>query len=130
MTPTLASRRLELAVEVAEGAGTIIGDSDQLDRVFINLLSNAVKFTPDGGRISLRVWRERASVSIVVADNGIGVPAEEQSRLFQRFYRSSIATEMPSPAPDSDCSSSAASWSSTEVGSTFARRRASEPRSR
>lgn len=97
MAPTLASRCLELAVEVAEGAGTIIGDADQLDRVFINLLSNAVKFTPDGGRISLRVWRERASISIVVADNGIGVPADEQSRLFQRFYRSSIATDMAIP---------------------------------
>jgi PAS domain S-box-containing protein len=97
MAPALALRQLELVVEVADGAGTITGDVDQLDRVLLNLLSNAVKFTPDGGRISLRVWREEASVVIVVADNGMGVPEEEQPRLFQRFFRSSAATEMAIP---------------------------------
>ena len=97
MAPSVADRSLELDVEVAEDAGTVTADIDQLDRVLTNLLSNAVKFTPQGGRVSLRVWRDADTVSIVVADNGMGIPDDEQPRLFQRFFRSSAATKHAIP---------------------------------
>jgi signal transduction histidine kinase len=56
-----------------------------------NLLSNAVKFTEDGGRISFEVGIEDDEAVIRISDTGIGVPADEQADLFQRFFRSSTA---------------------------------------
>lgn len=72
-------------------------DSDQLDRVLMNLLSNAVKFTPKGGKVAVRAdaWDGEAVLS--VSDTGIGIPAEEQERLFQRFFRASNATDAAIP---------------------------------
>jgi len=76
---------------------TITADAEHIDRVLINLLSNAVKFTPDGGRISIMVTRRDDMVELVVADTGIGIPEDEQPRVFERFFRSSQAQEMAVP---------------------------------
>jgi signal transduction histidine kinase len=56
-----------------------------------NLISNAVKFTPDGGRVDVRVFSQNGDVAIEVADTGIGVSAKEQAQLFQKFFRTSAA---------------------------------------
>ena len=58
-----------------------------------NLLSNALKFTPEGGRVSVSVRSEGDRSIVEVSDNGVGIPAAEQGRLFERFFRSSRATE-------------------------------------
>ena len=59
-----------------------------------NLIDNAIKYTPAGGEVSLHVSEYDMFCRIVVADNGTGIPEEEQSRIFQRFYRSpSVAEE-------------------------------------
>lgn len=91
-----AARRFETRAEKAgvalqlvlpEGAVQVPGDPDRLDLVLNNLLDNAIKFTPRGGRIELGVT-EREMYSIMwVADTGIGIPREDQSRVFERFYR-------------------------------------------
>ena len=94
MRPAMAGRDLTLAVHVADDATTVTADAERLDRVLINLLSNAVKFTPDGGRISVSVTRGADTVELVVADTGVGIPVDEQSRVFERFFRSSKAQEM------------------------------------
>ena len=52
-----------------------------------NLLSNAVKFTPEGGSITITGAAEENFVRVVIADTGIGIPPEDQSRIFERFYR-------------------------------------------
>lgn len=70
---------------------TITGDPGRLGQVLDNLLSNAIKFTPSGGQIAVTVTAEGTGVAIVVADTGIGVPADEQSLMFQRFFRASTA---------------------------------------
>jgi PAS domain S-box-containing protein len=98
MVPTLRGRDLELAVDVAEDAGVIVADAEKLDRVLINLLSNAIKFTPDGGRISVSARREGGErLVLTVADTGLGIPVEEQPRVFERFFRSSTAQAMAIP---------------------------------
>ena len=52
-----------------------------------NLVSNAIKYSPEGGEIRVGGWSDAAIATIYVADQGIGIPAEEQGKLFQRFYR-------------------------------------------
>jgi two-component system, OmpR family, phosphate regulon sensor histidine kinase PhoR len=50
-----------------------------------------VKFTPDGGRVELRLGSEAGQVVLAVADTGVGIPAADQDRIFERFYRTAIA---------------------------------------
>jgi PAS domain S-box-containing protein len=69
----------------------VIGDEEHLERMVSNLATNAVKFTPDGGRITLRVRAEGPRAAIEVQDSGVGIPEEEHSLLFNRFYRATHA---------------------------------------
>jgi signal transduction histidine kinase len=55
--------------------------------VLVNLVDNAVKYSPGGGRVELRVRGENASCLIEVSDEGLGIPAEERERIFEKFYR-------------------------------------------
>jgi signal transduction histidine kinase len=71
----------------------VLGDRLQLERVLTNLLGNAVKFTEDGGRIECRVERHDDEAWVTVSDTGIGIPAAEQSGVFQRFFRSTTAQD-------------------------------------
>jgi heavy metal sensor kinase len=66
---------------------TFNGDEDLLRRMILNLLDNAIKYTPNGGLVSIRLWRESNQVKLRVTDNGIGIPAEAAARVFERFYR-------------------------------------------
>jgi heavy metal sensor kinase len=63
------------------------GDEDLLRRMVVNLLDNAIKYTPDGGAVSVKLWRDNGLVRLRIADNGIGIPAEAAARVFERFYR-------------------------------------------
>lgn len=62
-------------------------DRDKLEQVVVNILSNAIKYTSQGGRIQVFSGRMYGEVYIKVADNGIGIPQENLSRIFERFYR-------------------------------------------
>lgn len=66
---------------------SVMGDSVRLRQLVLNLLDNAVKYTPEHGTISMSLVRENGSAKIVVQDNGIGIPAEDLSKIFDRFYR-------------------------------------------
>ncbi|MBN1661124.1 MAG: PAS domain-containing protein [Anaerolineae bacterium] len=63
------------------------GDPERLREVLTNLVSNAVKYSPDGGRVWVGGRTDRTGVTVYVADQGIGIPAEEQARIFDRFHR-------------------------------------------
>ena len=91
LSPTVARRDVELTVAVPPCPATVSGDRDMLERVVINLVDNAVKFTPDGGRVTVALTSCADRVVLEVVDTGIGVPAQEQQRLFDRFFRSSLA---------------------------------------
>jgi two-component system, OmpR family, sensor kinase len=69
----------------------ILGDANLLSQVFSNLLSNAVKYSPGCGLIKVRAVRESDHVIICVEDQGIGIPAAEVERVFDRYYRGSNA---------------------------------------
>ena len=73
-----------------EGAGelpSIRADRERIQQVVMNVLSNAIKYTPDGGQIRMLAGADHEKVWVEVADNGIGIPAEDRDRIFDRFYR-------------------------------------------
>jgi signal transduction histidine kinase len=70
-------------------------DPTRLTQVVDNLLSNAVKFTPEGGTVRVELARRGDSAHVEVADTGVGIPADEMKRLFERFFRASTASTIP-----------------------------------
>ncbi|EHB5351370.1 cell wall metabolism sensor histidine kinase WalK [Listeria monocytogenes] len=66
---------------------TIETDRDKLQQILINLLSNAINYTPVDGKVEVRLIEQEAEVIIEVTDNGIGIPAKDIDRVFERFYR-------------------------------------------
>jgi signal transduction histidine kinase len=82
-------------LEVPDQAILVAGHPDRLRRAITNLLDNALKFTPPGGMIEAGLMQEDGLVKIWVEDNGIGVPAEDQPRLFQRFHRGQNVSVFP-----------------------------------
>ncbi len=90
------SRTIDLRSELAE-VPPVFGDRERLSQLVGNLISNALKFTPEGGTVTARTFVDGDSAVIEVSDTGIGIPEAEQSRLFQRFFRSSTATEQAIP---------------------------------
>jgi signal transduction histidine kinase len=94
--PVAESKGIELDAEL-QGLPKIEGDRARLHQVLDNLLSNALKFTPSGGRVDVRLRRTGDMAVVEVADSGLGIPEDEQGRLFERFFRSSSATENAIP---------------------------------
>jgi PAS domain S-box-containing protein len=100
----VASESVEAARPQAEAKGvtltlatspvpSIAGDQARIAQLLDNLISNAVKFTPQGGRVDVRVRALANQAILEVRDSGIGIPAQEQEFLFERFFRTTTATE-------------------------------------
>ncbi len=73
--------------EIADEIPFIIGDKDRIEQVIINIISNSIKYTPDKGRITVKLTKDEEYISIKVVDDGMGIPKEDAGRLFERFYR-------------------------------------------
>jgi signal transduction histidine kinase len=69
------------------GNGHVIADRDMLKQIVSNLMDNAIKFTNENGEISISSKRENASIELVVADSGVGIPPEYLPHIFDRFYQ-------------------------------------------
>jgi signal transduction histidine kinase len=82
-----ALHAITTTVEVADDVGMLVADERRFKQVVLNLLSNAVKFTPDGGSVSIRAFREGNALAVTVTDTGIGVPPEDQERIFESFQQ-------------------------------------------
>jgi signal transduction histidine kinase len=78
-------REIDYSLSGAELAPVIVSDGDRVLQVITNLLSNAFRWTPDGGRIELRLARANGAVSVDVVDSGPGVPAAQRARIFEAF---------------------------------------------
>jgi signal transduction histidine kinase/ActR/RegA family two-component response regulator len=83
--PTAEAKGIRLSAQLDSTAEAMSGDAERLQQVVWNLLSNAVKFTPDGGRVEVRLKRANSRVEIVVADNGQGIKPEFLPYVFERF---------------------------------------------
>jgi PAS domain S-box-containing protein len=95
-SPIAADKDVELRLDAHDGA-LLVGDRSRLAQLIDNLVSNAIKFTPAGGRVLVRVASTPTGVTIEVADTGMGIPADEQARLFQRFFRTAAASSQAIP---------------------------------
>lgn len=77
----------ELILNVPGQLPEIRADRERVLQVMMNVVSNAIKYTPDGGRIAISAGQTEGRVWMEVEDNGIGIPAEDRGRVFERFYR-------------------------------------------
>ena len=96
-----AEQGLRLKIKITPNLPEIRGDERLLSQVFTNLLTNAMNYTPDGGKITLRTRSETdASIEWVIVeieDTGLGIPVEEQSEIFTRFFRGAASQSTGAP---------------------------------
>jgi two-component system NtrC family sensor kinase len=86
--PAAAEKSQILTFSRDDGVPSVYGDSMQLRQLFQNLIGNAIKYTGQGGEIVVEIGQEKEQVIVRVRDNGRGIPLEDQSKIFERFYRS------------------------------------------
>jgi heavy metal sensor kinase len=96
MQPIAGKKGLTLATGDLT-ACPVRGDESQLRRLFFNVLDNATKYTPPGGAVTIQSESRDGEIHVVVADTGVGIPAEHLPRVFDRFYRID-----PAPGVDSE----------------------------
>jgi two-component system, sensor histidine kinase and response regulator len=96
MRPEAERKHIDLAFS-ASGPLRLPVDATRIAQLLGNLISNAVKFTPDGGKVDVRVAPDTDKAVIEVADTGVGIPADDRDRIFDRFFRSAIATRQVIP---------------------------------
>ncbi len=77
----------EIRLKTKQGVPIVKADRYRIDQLLINIIGNAIKYTPENGRIIIQIYCEKEFVIISVEDNGMGIPPEDISRIFERFYR-------------------------------------------
>ena len=80
-------KRHKLECIISSKPPHVYADRDAIERVIINIISNSIKYTPDGGIITVYVGVANSNAYFKVLDNGIGIPAKDLDRIFERFYR-------------------------------------------
>lgn len=91
LRPQADRAQLTLHLEVPNDLPPVWADAERARQMIINLVHNAIKFTPAGGWVRVSAVRQGSMVAISVADNGIGIPADDLPRIFERFYKSDRA---------------------------------------
>jgi two-component system sensor histidine kinase SenX3 len=83
----VADRRQRVEIAIAADAEIVRGDAAKLHDALRNLVSNAVTYSPEGSTVRIHVERADGRIAIAVSDEGPGIPDEDLSRVFERFYR-------------------------------------------
>jgi len=98
--PLAEQGELTIDVDVPADMDEVVVDGARVQQVLVNLLGNAIKFTPPGGRVTVSAEPDGHDVLLRVADTGIGIPADQLSRIFERYQqgRSEAANPPPSAA--------------------------------
>ncbi|GLV58248.1 hypothetical protein KDH_50810 [Dictyobacter sp. S3.2.2.5] len=97
MLPLAQRHRVQLMTDIQQGETLVAADSKQITRVLVNLVHNAIKFTASGGQIIIgtALQNDRHAQRFFVKDTGVGIRAEELSRIFERFYKTDRARAKP-----------------------------------
>ena len=88
---SLQSEKHELALDLPDTPLPVMGNADRLRQVIGNLLSNAIKYSPQGGLVQVTASVRGDAVRFEVRDEGIGIPTEQQPRIFTKFFRADAA---------------------------------------
>lgn len=94
LQPKIQERNQTLRMRKGRSLPLVMGSRSQLNQLVDNLLGNAVKYTQEGGKVYVTLEVEQHQLILRVADNGPGIPLEEQARIFEKFYRASNVGEM------------------------------------
>jgi signal transduction histidine kinase/ActR/RegA family two-component response regulator len=92
VTRSADTKAIRLEASIDPGVGEVLGDPARLEQVVSNLLSNAVKFTPNGGRVSVRLEHDSAAARLVVEDSGRGISPDFLPHVFDRFRQADSTT--------------------------------------
>jgi PAS domain S-box-containing protein len=84
---THAPAGITLELEAPTKLPPVAADAQQLRQVFVNLVENAIKYSPDGGPVTVKVEELERALRFSVTDHGLGIPAGERRRIFEKFYR-------------------------------------------
>jgi signal transduction histidine kinase len=85
----------EITVHLGAAAGRMRGDRDLIFQAVSNLLDNAIKYSPSGSDVRLEMRDEDGHLTIIVSDQGPGVPEAERGKVLDRFYRTATVTGIP-----------------------------------
>ena len=88
LRPLAISKNLETVIRKKAGLKKVMGDNERLKLVIENLFSNSIKYTQDGGKVEVDLFRDGDSIVFRLKDNGVGIPREQQSQVFEKFFRS------------------------------------------
>lgn len=92
LRPAAVAKTIEVVCERPSSDCRVLGDPTRLQQVVWNLVANAIKFTPDGGRVDVRVDVEPAQLNLHVSDTGPGIPPEFLPHVFERFRQADSGT--------------------------------------
>jgi two-component system, OmpR family, clock-associated histidine kinase SasA len=88
LDPQFQTKSQVITTDIPQDTPCVYGDTDKLRQVVVNLLDNAIKYTPDRGRIHISALHRTAqTIQVSIADNGLGIPAENQKNIFQDRHR-------------------------------------------
>ena len=87
LEPRILTKKLKVTTELAEALPTVMADTARLQQILLNLIGNAVKYTPPEGEIHVMAEPRDHTLRVSVRDNGMGISPEDQTHIFDRFYR-------------------------------------------
>lgn len=90
----IATRNISLIVKKPKNLPEVYMDKNKMEIVVANILDNAIKYTPEFGEIKMNISVLRNEIALTVKDNGVGIPKEEQKRIFSKFFRGSNVMRM------------------------------------
>lgn len=85
--PEIQSKRQSLTLEVPDSLPRAKADRQHLEHILLSLLANATKFTTEAGQIKVGVHQDAKNLVVEVSDTGVGIPVDEQKRVFQSYYQ-------------------------------------------